>query len=92
MGHHHRGQHIALDDLFSQPDDLIRTFWIERHGVFIEQEQFGLEPRRHQERQRLTLSSGQAADDIVETVFQAQIQSCDALFEFGQKTCAQRPT
>jgi len=41
---------------------------IERGGVFVQQQELRLAPCRHEQRERLTLSAGEAADRVVEPV------------------------
>jgi len=59
VGHHQRGQAIALDHFAGQGNNLVRTFGIERSGVFVEKKKGGLDPRSHQQGQCLALAAGE---------------------------------
>ena len=70
------------DDFVGETDDLVGAFGIERGGVLVQQQQFGLEPGGHQQRQGLPLSAGKAADRVVDAIFQSHVQRADAVAQF----------
>src|SRR5262249_53471526 len=79
MRDHQRCQFVALNNLVCESNDLVGTLGVERGRVFIQQEQFRLEPGGHQQRQCLPLAARQAADCVVEAVLQTHVQASDTV-------------
>jgi hypothetical protein len=75
MGQHQRRQLVARDDLLAQANDLIRTPGVERRRVLVEQQQFRLAPRRHEQRQRLPLTARERANRVFQAVFETHVQA-----------------
>ena len=76
VGHHQRRQVIPCDDGVAELDDLIGALGIEGGGVLVEQQQLGPQPGRHEQRQRLALAAGEAADRVVEPLLEPHVQRC----------------
>ena len=74
VGDHQRGQPLLCNDPIRQLHDLGGGFGIQRGGVLVQQQQLGTFQRRHQQRQRLTLTAGQGADLGGEPGLQPQSQ------------------
>lgn len=73
MGDHEGGEFFLLNNFPGKLSDLVGAFGIEGGGMFIEEEQAGADPYRHEESQRLALAAGEGADGIVDPVFEAHI-------------------
>src|SRR5579872_6343005 len=74
MGHHQRGQPALGDEAVAERRHLVGAFGIERGGVLVEQQQARTPPSRHQQGERLPLSSGKAADGVIEPVFESHVE------------------
>ena len=83
MGDHHRGELLAADDLVGEPDDLLGAPGVEGGGVLVEQEELGPPVGGHEQGQGLALAAGEAADRVVEPVFQAHAERPDPVAELG---------
>ena len=81
MGYHQGSELVAVDDFMGEPDHLVGALGVEGGGVLVEQEQFGLEPRRHKKREGLSLPAGEGADGVVEAVFKAHVERANARAE-----------
>ena len=71
---------------------LIGALRIERRGVLVEQQQLGPNPRRHQQREGLALAARQAADRVVEAMFQSECETADTIAEFLAHRRLERPS
>lgn len=79
MGDHQSGQFVALDDFMGEPNDLVSALGIKRCRMLVQQQEVGLEPGSHEQRERLALSAGEAADGVVDAVLQAHVEGSDAV-------------
>ena len=59
VGDHQGGELVAGDDVVGEPDDLVGALGVEGGGMLVEEEQFGLEPGGHEEREGLALAAFQ---------------------------------
>ena len=67
-------------------DHLVGALRIERGGVFVQQQQFRLEPGGHEQRQRLALAAGEGADGVVEPVLEAHVEGAHAVAQFAARS------
>ena len=75
VGDHQGRELLAADDLLGEPDHLLGAPRVEGGGVLVEQEQLGAPVGGHEQGQRLALAPGEAADRVVEPVFQAHARA-----------------
>ena len=90
MRDHHGRELLAADDLLGEPDDLLGALGVECGGVLVKQEELGAAVGRHEEGQGLALAAREAADRVVEAVFQAHAQRPDAVAELGKSAPGDR--
>ena len=76
---HHGGEVVARNDLLGDLKHLVCGLRVERRSVFVEQQQIRLAQRRHQQRQRLTLTAGEQADLARHAVLQTQTERRELL-------------
>ena len=77
MRDHHGGELTAADNFIGEPDDLLGASGIESGGVLVEQQELGAPVGRHEQGQGLPLAAREAADRVVEAVFQPHAERPD---------------
>ena len=91
MRYHQACQLLLGRDVRSHGQNFLCRTRIERCRVLVEQKELGLCYRRHQERQRLTLTAGQKPHRLPQAVFQPHIQLTQLFAEIFAVTAADLP-
>ena len=92
VGHHQRRYPLPGDRFLGHSDHLLGTLGIERGCVFIQQQEPGLQPGGHEQRQSLPLASRQASDDVVQPVLEPHVQCLDSLGQPARDLRDQSPS